>query len=140
MLAFYDENGLLPVWDLSTFETNTMTGYHAIPVLADAILKDWPGLDAERAYQAMLASANQSIREVPAYIEYGYVPQDVNGGSVTKTLEYAFDDYCIALVALKLRKKPITSNTANVRAMSIISIRRAVYACQAEKRPIYGTF
>ncbi|MVZ61670.1 GH92 family glycosyl hydrolase [Sphingobacterium humi] len=105
MLAFYDENGLLPVWDLSTFETNTMTGYHAIPVLADAILKDWPGLDAEHAYQAMLASANQSIREVPAYIEYGYVPQDVNGGSVTKTLEYAFDDYCIALVALKLRKK-----------------------------------
>lgn len=104
MLAFYDENGLLPVWDLSTFETNTMTGYHAIPVLADAILKDWPGLDAERAYRAMLKSAFQDIREVPAYIEYGYVPQDVNGGSVTKTLEYAFDDYCISLVAKKLGK------------------------------------
>ncbi len=105
MLAFYDENGLLPVWDLSTFETNTMTGYHAIPVLADAILKDWPGVDPERAYRAMLASANQSIREVPAYMEYGYVPQDVNGGSVTKTLEYAFDDYCISLVAKKLGKQ-----------------------------------
>ncbi|WP_312138596.1 GH92 family glycosyl hydrolase [Sphingobacterium sp.] len=105
MLAFYDENGLLPVWDLSTFETNTMTGYHAIPVIADAILKDWPGIDQERAYQAMLASAHQSIREVPAYIEYGYVPQDVNGGSVTKTLEYAFDDYCISLVAKKLGKQ-----------------------------------
>lgn len=104
MLAFYDENGLLPVWDLSTFETNTMTGYHAIPVLADAILKDWPGLDQERAYKAMLGSAFQKIREVPAYIEYGYVPQDVNGGSVTKTLEYAFDDYCISLVAKKLGK------------------------------------
>ena len=104
MLAFHDENGLLPVWDLSTFETNTMTGYHAIPVLADAILKDWPGLDAERAYQAMRNSAFQSIREVPAYIAYGYVPQDVNGGSVTKTLEYAFDDYWIALVAQKLGK------------------------------------
>lgn len=107
MLAFYDENGLLPVWDLSTFETNTMTGYHAIPVLADAILKDWPGLDYERALQAMLKSAYQEIREVPAYIEYGYVPQDVNGGSVTKTLEYAFDDYCIALVAAKLGKQDI---------------------------------
>lgn len=107
MMAFYDENGLLPVWDLSTFETNTMTGYHAIPVLADAILKDWPGLDAERALEAMLKSAHQDIREVPAYIEYGYVPQDVNGGSVTKTLEYAFDDYCIALVAQKLGKQDI---------------------------------
>lgn len=104
MLAFHDENGLLPVWDLSTFETNTMTGYHAIPVLADAILKDWPGLDTERAYQAMRKSAFQEIREVPDYIRYGYVPQDVNGGSVTKTLEYAFDDYCISLVAQKLGK------------------------------------
>lgn len=107
MLAFYDENGLLPVWDLSTFETNTMTGYHAVPVLADAILKDWPGLDAEKALEAMLKSAYQEIREVPAYVEYGYVPQDVNGGSVTKTLEYAFDDYCIALVAAKLGKQDI---------------------------------
>jgi predicted alpha-1,2-mannosidase len=105
LLAFHDENGLLPVWDLSTFETNTMTGYHSVPVLADAVLKDWPGVDAERAYQAMRNSAFQEIREVPAYIEYGYVPQDVNGGSVTKTLEYAFDDYCIALVAKKLGKK-----------------------------------
>ncbi|WP_437920973.1 GH92 family glycosyl hydrolase [Sphingobacterium sp. LRF_L2] len=105
LLAFHDENGLLPVWDLSTFETNTMTGYHAVPVLADAVLKDWPGVDPERAYQAMRNSAFQQIREVPSYIEYGYVPQDVNGGSVTKTLEYAFDDYCIALVAKKLGKK-----------------------------------
>lgn len=104
MLAFYDENGLLPVWDLSTWETNTMTGYHAIPVLADAILKNWPGLDAERAYEAMLKSAHQDIRGVPAYIEYGYLPQDIAGGSVTITLEYAFDDYCIAQVAKKLGK------------------------------------
>lgn len=104
LLAFYDENGLLPVWDLSTWETNTMTGYHAIPVLADAILKDWPGLDAERAYTAMLKSAHQDIRGVPDYIEYGYLPQDKAGGSVTITLEYAFDDWCIAQVAKKLGK------------------------------------
>ncbi|QCX54169.1 GH92 family glycosyl hydrolase [Elizabethkingia sp. JS20170427COW] len=104
MLAFHDEYGLLPVWDLSSNETNTMTGYHAIPVLADAILKDLPGLDQERAYQAMLNSAFQKVREVPDYIQYGYVPQDVNGGSVTKTLEYAYDDYAISLVAKKLGK------------------------------------
>lgn len=104
MLAFYDENGLLPVWDLSTWETNTMTGYHAIPVLADAILKDWPGLDPERAYQAMIRSAHQDIRGVPDYIQYGYLPQDKAGGSVTITLEYAYDDWCIAQVAKKLGK------------------------------------
>lgn len=105
MLEFYDKHGLLPVWDLSTNETNTMTGYHAVPVLADAILKDFPGLDQERAYEAMLKSAHQDVRDVPAYIEYGYVPQDVGGGSVTKTLEYAFDDYAISLVAKKLGKE-----------------------------------
>lgn len=104
MLAFYDENGLLPVWDLSTAETNTMTGYHAIPVLADAILKNWPRVDAERAYKAMLASAFQKGRGVPHYIKYGYMPQDLMGHSATVTLEYAYDDWCIAQVAKRLGK------------------------------------
>lgn len=104
MLAFYDENGLLPVWDLSTWETNTMTGYHAIPVIADAILKDWPGIDQEKAYKAMLASAFQEGRGVPAYIQYGYMPQDKMGHSASVTLEYGYDDWCIAQVAKKLGK------------------------------------
>lgn len=104
MLAFYDENGLLPVWDLSTWETNTMTGYHAIPVIADAVLKDWPGVDAERAYEAMLASAYQEGRGVPHYIKHGYMPQDKMGHSASVTLEYGYDDWCIAQVAKKLGK------------------------------------
>jgi len=104
MLAFYDENGLLPVWDLSTAETNTMTGYHAIPVLSDAILKDWPGLNQERAYEAMKKSAFQQGRNVPDYIQYGYVPQDKSGHSANMTLEYGYDDYCIAMAAKKLGK------------------------------------
>lgn len=104
MLAFHNENGLLPVWDLSTAETNTMTGYHAVPVLADAILKNWPGLDKERAYQAMKNSANQDTRKVPDYIQYGYVPQDKSGHSATMTLEYGYDDWAIAAVAKKLGK------------------------------------
>lgn len=104
MLAFYDENGLLPVWDLSTWETNTMTGYHAIPVIADAVLKDWPGVDQEKAYKAMLASAYQKGRGVPHYIEKGYMPQDKMGHSASVTLEYGYDDWCIAQVAKKLGK------------------------------------
>ncbi|MDI3321340.1 GH92 family glycosyl hydrolase [Pinibacter soli] len=105
MLAFYDENGLLPVWDLNTFETNTMTGYHAIPVLADAVLKNWPGIDAERVYKAMQKSAYQSIRGIPDYIKYGFLPQDKEASSASITLEYAYDDWCIAQVALRLGKK-----------------------------------
>lgn len=104
MLAFYDENGLLPVWDLSTWETNCMSGYHAVPVLADAILKDTKGLDAEHAYEAMLASANQKQRGTQDYIKYGYLPSDKGSFSVTLTVEYAYDDWCIAQVAKKLGK------------------------------------
>ncbi len=104
MLAFYDENGLLPVWDLSTFETNCMSGYHAVPVLADAVLKNTPGLDPERVLEAMKKSAFQNIRGTRDYIKYGYLPQDKMGHSVTYTLEYAYDDWCIAQVAKKLGK------------------------------------
>lgn len=104
MMAFYKENGLLPIWDLSTWETNTMTGYHAIPVLADAILKDTKGIDAEKIFEAMKKSAMQNIRGTDVYRQYGYVPQDKYGSSVTVTVEYAYDDWCIAQVAKKLGK------------------------------------
>jgi predicted alpha-1,2-mannosidase len=105
LLSFYKDNGLLPVWDLSTWETNTMTGYHAVPVLADAILKDFKGIDVQTAYEAMLKSANQHQRGTQDYIRFGYLPQDKHGWSVTMTLEYAFDDWCIAQVAKKLGKQ-----------------------------------
>ncbi len=104
MLAFCDENGELPVWDLSTWETGCMSGYHAVPVLADAVLKNTPGLDAERVYAAMKKSAFQKIRGTQDYIKYGYLPQDKGSYSVTITLEYAYDDWCIAQVAKKLGK------------------------------------
>lgn len=105
MLAFCDENGLLPVWDLSTYETNCMSGYHAVPVLADAVLKNTPGVDASRAYEAMKKSAFQDERGTADYRKYGYVPQDKAWYTVTKTLEYAYDDWCIAQVAKKLGKQ-----------------------------------
>jgi predicted alpha-1,2-mannosidase len=104
MLQLYEDNGLLPVWDLSTWEANTMTGYHSVPIIADAILKNIKGFDYNMAYEAMKKSAFQKERGTPAYIQYGYVPQDKHGWSVTMTLEYAFDDWCIAQVAKKLNK------------------------------------
>ncbi|MBS1690398.1 MAG: glycoside hydrolase family 92 protein, partial [Bacteroidetes bacterium] len=104
MLAFGDENGYLPIWDLSTWETGCMSGYHAIPTLADAILTDYPGLDAQRAYAQMRKTAFQDRRGTKEYIKYGFLPQDKAGNSASVTLEYAYDDWCIAQVAKKLNK------------------------------------
>lgn len=106
MMAFYNESGLLPVWALAGNETNTMTGYHAVPVITDAILKGQVAEDQiEKLYNAMLKSAAQDIRGTNFYREYGYIPADKDGWSVTKTLEYAYDDWCIAQVAKKLNRQ-----------------------------------
>lgn len=105
LLAHYDEYGLLPVWSLLGNETNTMTGYHAIPVITDAILKGYRDFDLEKAFTAMKASAMQDIRATDHYRAYGYIPYDLAGQSVTRTLEYAYDDWCIAQIALILSKE-----------------------------------
>jgi predicted alpha-1,2-mannosidase len=102
MLSFYHESGLLPVWELHGNETNTMIGYHSIPVLADAILKGFGGFDHEEAFRAMKKSAMQDGRGLKDYRERGYIPADHENESVSKALEYAYDDWCIAAVAEKL--------------------------------------
>lgn len=103
-LAFYEQYGLLPVWEMAFCETHCMTGYHAVPVLADAILKGFTGFDYEKAYEAMKASANQDIRNSKDYRTFHFVPFETSTANVTKTTEYAFDDWCIAQVARKLGK------------------------------------
>jgi predicted alpha-1,2-mannosidase len=103
-LSHYKEYGLLPVWSLRGNETNTMTGYHAVPIIVDAYKKGFRGFDVSMAYEACLKSAAQDIRGSKLYREYGYIPHDKEGQSVTKTLEYAFDDWCIAQFAKELGK------------------------------------
>ncbi len=105
LLAHYDEHGLLPVWSLLGNETNTMTGYHAMPVILDAYLKGHRDFNVEKAFEAMERSAMQDIRHSDHYRKYGFIPYDLGGESVTKTLEYAYDDWCIAQMALLLGKK-----------------------------------
>lgn len=105
MLDFYKENGLLPVWELHGNETNTMTGYHAIPVIADAYAKGFRDYDAELAFEAMKASAMQNKRGTDLYRKYQYIPSELEHESVTKTLEYAFDDWAIAQMAFMLGKE-----------------------------------
>ena len=103
-LSHYKEYGLLPVWSLRGNETNTMTGYHAVPIIVDAYKKGFRGYDVSLAYEACLKSAAQDIRGSKLLREYGYIPHDKEGQSVTKTLEYAFDDWCIAQFAKELGK------------------------------------
>jgi predicted alpha-1,2-mannosidase len=104
MLAHYEENGLLPVWTLEGCETNCMIGYHAIPVIVDAAMKGFP-FDYEKSYDAMKKSAMDDGRGLKNYRTYGYLPADLENQSVSQTLEYAYDDWCIAQMAKKLGKQ-----------------------------------
>ncbi len=107
LLAHYKETGLLPVWSLQGNESNMMIGYHAVPVITDAYFKGVKGFDANQAYEACVKSANDSSRQISEYIKLGYVPIDKEheNWSVSKTLEYAYDDWCIAQFAKDLGKE-----------------------------------
>lgn len=116
-LSHYDETGLLPVWSLAGNETNMMIGYHAVPVIVDAYFKGIP-IDGKKALKACVASATENGRQIDLYMEYGYVPAGNEGGegwSVSKTLEYAYNDWCIAKLADALGEKKV-SRTFTKRA------------------------
>lgn len=113
-LAFSEQNGRLPVWNFYGSETDMMIGYHAVPVIVDAYLKGIGDFDPKKALAACVATANiDEYRGIGLYKKYGYVPYDVTdhynseNWSLSKTLEYAYDDYCIARMAEKVGEKQI---------------------------------
>lgn len=105
MLKHYEQGGLLPVWELAANETNCMIGYHAVPVIVDAYTKNIRGYDAEKALDACIKSAEQDQFGLKWYKEKGYIPSDKESESVSKTLEYAYDDWCIAMMAKDLGRE-----------------------------------
>ena len=105
MMGFYEETGLLPSWEFVSNETDVMIGYHAIPVIADAYLKGLTTVDGDELLEAMKASAMQNRFGIDHYREYGYVPSDLEVEAVSKTLEYAYDDWAIAEVAKALGRE-----------------------------------
>ena len=106
-LAQHEQGGALPVWELSANETDCMIGYHAVSVIADAWAKGIRGFDENAALDAMISTAERDWRGIRAYVERGYVPAEVEGESVSKTLEYAYDDWCISRMAASLgREEP----------------------------------
>ncbi|MCD9020033.1 GH92 family glycosyl hydrolase [Parachryseolinea silvisoli] len=110
MLAHYDQSvhKMLPVWSHYANENWCMIGYHSVSVICDAIIKGNFTGDANRALDACVATARyRKFDGIGYYIDLGYVPEDKNSSSVSKTLEYAYDDWCIAQVARKLNRQDV---------------------------------
>ena len=98
---------MLPVWELAANETYCMIGNHAIPVIADAYFAGIRDFDTEKALEAMVASQKDDFRGMGAYMKYGYIPIESEGEATSKTLEYAYDDWCIARMAEDMGKTEI---------------------------------
>lgn len=95
----YEQGGRLPVWELAGNETDTMIGYHAVSVIADAMAKGIKGFDYEKAFEASKHSAELNHFGLEAYKKRGYISMEDENEGVSKTLEYAYNDYCIAVMA-----------------------------------------
>jgi predicted alpha-1,2-mannosidase len=119
LLQKYGESGALPMWELAANETGTMIGYHAVPVIVDAYMKGYRNFDVEKAYQAIVHASTYdttiifSDKEVkdglmPKAKYYnmtlGFIPADKENESVSKALEFAYNDWCIAQMAKALGK------------------------------------
>ena len=115
-IVFFEQHGRLPVWNMWGSETDMMIGYHSVPVIADAYLKGIKGFDAEKALAACVATANNDdYRGIGFYKEKGYVPYDIadpynaDNWAMSRTLEYAYDDYCIARMAQAMGRDSIAA-------------------------------
>jgi len=104
-LKQYEQGGRLPVWELASNETDCMIGYHSVSVMADAMVKGIKGFDYEKAFQAAKHSAMLDHLGLEAYKRQGFISMDDEHESVSKTVEYAYDDWCIAQMALLVNKK-----------------------------------
>ena len=113
LLDKYDQGGYLPIWELASSYTNCMIGDHATSVIADAYLKGLEGFDIEKAYAAIKKGAMDLPPKehtfkgrvgLNYYKKLGYLPANRVGESVSRTLEYTYDDWCVAQVAKALGK------------------------------------
>ncbi len=106
-LEMYDAAGELPLWPLANGETYCMIGYHSIPFFAEAYLDGYADFDADRALDAMIVSSKRNRKGSAEYLKYGFVPSEACDGSVSITLEYAYDDWCIARMAEKMGRAAV---------------------------------
>jgi predicted alpha-1,2-mannosidase len=121
LIKKYEEGAVLPMWELSSNETGTMIGYHSVPVIVDAYMKGYRNFNVEKAYEAIVKSStydtvsihfpdkeikNNVMPMAKYYNEaLGFIPCDKENESVSKALEYAYNDWCIAQMAKALGKQ-----------------------------------
>lgn len=101
----YEHSSHMPIMEFSGTETYTMIGYHSVAVLADAYVKGIRDYDVEKAYKAMVQLADGERAGKEYYLQYGYVPDDFSIESVSRTLEYSYDDWCVTRLAKDFNKK-----------------------------------
>ena len=105
MIAKYRQTGEIPYWEISGNEGGSMIGYHAAVLMADALAKKIGKFDPEELYKALVDASETNRKGLDFYRKYHFVPTDKEkAGTVSKTLEYAFDDWCIAQIAKQLGK------------------------------------
>ncbi len=106
-MKHYEQGGMLPVWELAGFETWCMIGYHSVSVIYDAFMKGIGDIDNKKLLEAMVSSAKLDKLGRSEYAKFGFIPGDKEHEDVSKTLEYAYDDWCIAQFAKELGNKEI---------------------------------
>lgn len=105
LLQMYDDGGRLPMWPLAGNYTDDMLGYHAVPVIVDAYMKGIRDYNVQKAFNAIRHSAQLDKLGLKYYKKIGYLPCDRQGESVSKTLEYCYDDWCISQMAKEMGSK-----------------------------------
>lgn len=123
---YTDRKDHMPIWELCGYDNFCMLGYHSVSVIWDAISKGVPGIDEEKAFAAMKdasltdkMSSSDGGGGLNDYIKLGYSPSET-GASVSATLEYAYDDWCIAQLAERLGKKE-AAEVYNKRSMNFLN-------------------
>lgn len=110
MLAHYDQSPehMLPIWSNSANENWCMSGYHSVSVIADAVVKGNAPFDANKALDACVATAtHRDYQSIGLFMDMGYIPDEKDANSVSSTLEYSYDDWCIAQMAKKLGRMDV---------------------------------
>ena len=130
--AIYDYAGKLPVWELAAFETDCMIGFHSIPVIVDAMAKGIGGFDEKDLFEAMIVSSRKNEYGINVFNENGLVVSELEHESVSKTLEYAYDDWCIAQAARMLidKEEDVAQRVKYLGAYNFYSLRGQYYKNQ----------
>ena len=135
MLSQYESGGELTMWELASHETHCMIGYHACPVILEAqqagLLDNWPLEKQLALLEAMVATSNRTEAH-RAYAEQGYLDSQLDNESVSKTLEYAYDDWCIFRYAENLSRKTGDTSVSSVSSLSRLSSLSSIYSRRSQ--------